>query len=143
MTNLKLKEVESATIPQVETDRARVKSRSSVVSLFLTAASFLLSYPQCRAWHTVDTPPKASCMTEAGMEVACSFYTPDPLSSNGPAPNLGLDRASHSTHLNRNEGKEQCHKLQDALQAALASFCTEVDYQGSQISYLLGTLKME
>lgn len=79
MANLKLKGVRRLPQrPQIESDSARVKSRSSVVSLLLTAASFSPSSPRYNAWHTVDTPTNTSCVTKAGMEVAHSFYTPDP-----------------------------------------------------------------
>lgn len=101
MTNLKLKEGQRLPQhPQVESDRARAKARSSVVSLVLPA-SFSPSSPQCSAWHTVDTLANTSCVTKAGMEAAHSVYAPDPPSSNGRAPNLGLDKAEDSTHLNR------------------------------------------
>lgn len=77
MTNLKLKEGQRLPQhPQVESDRARVKSRASVVSLLLTAASFSPSSPQCSAWHTVDTPANTSCVTKARMEAAHSVYAP-------------------------------------------------------------------
>ena len=63
---------------------------------------------------------------------------PNPPSSKGPAPNLGLNKASYSAHLNRNYGKRPCHRHWDpfleALQTALSSstpggldFCPFVD----------------
>lgn len=58
---------------------------------------------------------------------------PNPPSSKGPAPNLGLNKASYSAHLNRNYGKRPCHRHWDpsleALQTALSSSCTETDGQ--------------
>ena len=58
---------------------------------------------------------------------------PNPPSSKGPAPNLGLNKASYSAHLNRNYGKRPCHRHWDpsleALPTALSSSCTEVDSQ--------------
>ena len=58
---------------------------------------------------------------------------PNPPSSKGPAPNLGLNKASYSAHLNRNYGKRPCHRHWDpsleALQTALSSSCTEANGQ--------------
>ena len=47
------------------------------------------------------------------MKVAS--MSPNPPSSNGPAPNLGLNKASYSAHLNRNYGKRPCHRHWDPL----------------------------